>query len=228
MSSRSQITLQKAVSEFSGLIYEKGWVANHDGNISARLADEKRFMVTPTAESKRGVVPHDTLVVDMEGKRLSGRKRLFSEWHLHATCFKARPDVNAVIHAHPIYATAIGVAKASLGIPTLPEMVVSLGANIPTLDYAMPKSVAQEMALAQSLTQGDADGVLLSGNGVIVVGVDLEQAFLRLELIEHYAQILSVAASFGGAKPMPSQDVEALLAKRTAAGLGRAGRLQPN
>ena len=224
MSSRSQITLQKAVSEYSGLIYEKGWVANHDGNISARLADERRFMVTPTAESKRSVAPHDTLVVDIEGKRLSGRKRLFSEWHLHATCFRSRPDVNAVIHAHPIFATAMGVARASMGVPALPEMVVSLGANIPTIDYALPKSAAQEGALAQALTLGDADGVLLAGNGVIVVGVDLEQAFLRLELIEHYAQILSAAQAFGGVQPIPQQDVDALLAKRTAAGLGRLGR----
>ena len=224
MSARSQTTLQKNISAYSQLIYEKGWVANHDGNLSARLADNKRFMVTPTAESKRLIAPHDTLVVDIDGKRLSGRRRLFSEWHLHATCFKARPDVHAVIHAHPVYATALGVAGKGLGIPALPEMVVSLGANIPTLDYALPKSAAQEAELAHALTHGDADGVLLAGNGVITVGVDLEQAFLRLELIEHYAQILSVSQSWGGPKPIPDQDLKALLAKRSAAGLGRAGR----
>ena len=75
--SPSQTTLQKNISAYSQLIYEKGWVANHDGNLSARLADNKRFMVTPTAESKRLIAPHDTLVVDIDGKRLSGRRRLF-------------------------------------------------------------------------------------------------------------------------------------------------------
>ena len=224
MNARSQTTLQKAISAYSQLIYDKGWVANHDGNLSARLADNKRFMVTPTAESKRNIAPHDTLVVDITGKRLSGRRRLFSEWHLHATCFQARPDVNAVIHAHPVCATALGLTGKSLGVPALPEMVVSLGANIPTLDYALPKSAAQEAALAHALTNGDADGVLLAGNGVVTVGVDLEQAFLRLELIEHYAQIVNAAQSFGAIQPIPAEDLKQLLAKRTAAGLGRAGR----
>ena len=224
MSSRGQTVLQKSVSDYSQLIYQQGWVANHDGNVSARLADNLRFMATPTAESKRLIAPHDNIVVDIEGKRLYGRKRLFSEWHLHAVCYKARPDVNAVIHAHPVFATALGVSGGALGVPTLPEMVVSLGANIPTLDYALPKSAGQEAALAHALTDGDADGVLLAGNGVLTVGVDLEQAFLRLELIEHYAKILSAAHSFGRPHPIPVKDLEALLAKRTAAGLGKAAR----
>ena len=224
MTSRGQSVLQKSVSDYSKLIYEKGWVANHDGNVSARLADNQRFMATPTAESKRLIEPHDNIVVDIEGKRLSGRRRLFSEWHLHAVCYKARTDANAVIHAHPVHATALGVTGGSLGTPALPEMVVSLGANIPTLDYALPKSAAQETALAHALNEGDADGVLLAGNGVIVVGVDLEQAFLRLELIEHYARILGAASSYGRIQPIPAEDLKALLAKRTAAGLGRAGR----
>jgi len=224
MSPRSQTNLQKAISTYSQLVYDKGWVANHDGNLAARLSDNKRFMVTPTAESKRNIAPHDTLVVDIEGKRLSGRRRLFSEWHLHATCFRARPDVNAVIHAHPICATALGLTGKSLGVPALPEMIVSMGANIPTLSYALPKSAAQEAELAFALTHGDADGVLLPGNGVIAVGVDLEQAFLRLELIEHYAQILNAAQSFGHIQPIPAEDLKHLLAKRTAAGLGLAAR----
>ena len=177
-------------------------------NVSARLADNVRFMATPTAESKRLIEPHDNIVVDIEGKRLSGRRRLFSEWHLHAVCYRARPDVNAVIHAHPTNATALGLTGGNLGVPALPEMVVSLGANIPTLAYALPKSAAQEAELAHALTDGDADGVLLAGNGVIAVGVDLEQAFLRLELIEHYAGILAAASSF--VRALPPDDLKAL------------------
>ncbi len=216
--------LKRHLAEASHRMHAAGWVANHDGNASARLADGKRFLATPTAVSKRLVDAHDVLTVDIEGKVLSGRKRLFSEWHLHAVAFRARPDVGAVLHAHPPHATAFGVANKQLGVPALPEMIVSLGANIPTLEYALPKSAAQDAALARALGDGDADAVLLAGNGVVTVGVDLEQAFLRLELVEHYARILVAAAALGGPAPLPADDVKKLLEARTKAGLGKAFR----
>ncbi|OGQ19384.1 MAG: hypothetical protein A2138_08010 [Deltaproteobacteria bacterium RBG_16_71_12] len=215
---------KRQLAEVSRRLHAAGWVANHDGNASARLADGKRFLATPTAVSKRLVDAHDVLTVDVEGKLLSGRRRLFSEWHLHAAAYRARPDAGAVLHAHPPHATAFGVARRQLCAPALPEVVVSLGANVPTLDYAMPKSAAQDAALARALDDGDADAVLLAGNGVLVVGVDLEQAWLRLELVEHYARIVVAAAALGGPSPLPPEDVKKLLEARTKAGLGKAAR----
>lgn len=217
-------SLQRDVAEAARQLHAMGWVANHDGNVSARLSDGKRFLATPTATSKRVVDAHDIITVDIEGKILSGRKKLFGEWHLHAACFAARDDVRAVIHAHPPAATAFGVARKPLGAPPLPEMVVSLGVNVPLLDYAMPKSAAQDLALKRALTDGDADCVLLAGNGVVSVGADLEQALLRLELVEHWAKIAIAAAPLGGAQPLPADDVKKLLEARTKAGLGKAGR----
>lgn len=216
--------LKRQVAEVARALHDAHWVANHDGNVSARLADGKRFLATPTALSKRLVDAHDVLTVDLAGKVLGGRKRLFSEWHLHAAAYGARRDVGAVVHAHPPCATAVGVARKQLGVPPLPEMVVSLGANVPTLDYALPKSAAQDAALARALGDGDADAVLLAGNGVLTVGVDLEQAWLRLELVEHWARILVAAAPLGGATALPADDVKKLLDARTKAGLGRAAR----
>jgi L-fuculose-phosphate aldolase len=215
-------SVQRDVIDYAKLLHDAGWVANHDGNVSARLADGKRFVATPTATSKRMV--EDTIIVDVEGKVLSGRKKLFGEWHLHAACYKARPDVNAVMHAHPPSATAFGVARRALGVPPLPEIVVSLGANVPLLDYAMPKSPGQDVAIQKALTDGDADAFLLAGNGVVAVGADLEQAYLRLELVEHWAKILVAAASLGGAQALPADDVKKLLDARTKAGLGKAAR----
>lgn len=224
MSARGEGALQPLLARYARLLHEQGWVANHDGNASARLADDKRFLATPTALSKREVQPHDLLIVDVEGKVLSGRRRLFSEWHLHAACYKARPDVRAVLHAHPPHATAFGLARVPLGTPALPEMVVSLGASLPLLDYAPPKSPAQDEAIARALTDGDADALLLAGNGVLVVGADLEQAYLRLELVEHYAKILVAARALGGVTPLPAADVDKLLEARTKAGLGKKAR----
>ncbi len=216
--------LKRQVAEVARALHAAGWVANHDGNASARLADGKRFLATPTALSKRVVDAHDVLTVDVEGKVLSGRKRLFSEWHLHAAAYRARRDVAAVLHAHPPHATAVGLAGKQLGVPALPEMLVSLGANVPTLEYAPPKSASQDAALARALVDGDADAVLIAGNGVLTVGVDLEQAYLRLELVEHYARMVVAAAPLGGVRALPGDDVKRLLEARTKAGLGSAGR----
>jgi L-fuculose-phosphate aldolase len=215
---------QREVAAYARRLHESGWVANHDGNVSVRAADGRRFHATPTATSKRLVDAADIITVDIDGKVLSGRHKLFGEWHLHAACFKARPDVGAVIHAHPPHATAIGLARRSLGVPGLPEMIVSLGKNIPTLDYAPPKSASQDQALARALTDGDADAVLVAANGVVTVGVDLEQAYLRMELVEHYARMMVLAASLGGVTALPDTCVAKFLDARTKAGLGRAGR----
>lgn len=215
---------QREVAAYARALHAAGWVANHDGNVSLRASDGRRFYATPTATSKRSVDAADVITVDVEGKVLAGRRKLFGEWHLHAACFRARPDVGAVLHAHPPHATALGLARRSLGVPALPEMVVSLGRNIPTLDYAAPKSAAQDQAIARALTDGDADALLLAGNGVVAVGDDLEQAFLRLELVEHYARMVVLAAPLGGVTALPDGDVAKLLEARTQAGLGRAGR----
>ena len=217
---------QREVAAFARRLHDAGWVANHDGNVSLRASDGRRFHATPTATSKRLVDPESVITVDLDGKILAGRSKLFGEWHLHAACFRARADVVAVLHAHPPHATAIGLARKSLGVPALPEMVVSLGKNIPTLDYAPPRSASQDQALARALTEGDADAVLLAGNGVLAVGVDLEQAYLRMELIEHYARMVVLAAPLGGVTPLPEACVARFLDARTKAGLGRAGRAQ--
>lgn len=224
MNGRGEGALRPALTQYSHLLHASGYVANHDGNISARLPDQKRFLATPTAMSKREIAPYDLLIVDAGGKLLSGRRRIFSEWHLHAACYRARADVQVVMHAHPVHATALGLARQGVGVPALPEMLVSLGANIPLIEYALPKSPSQEEAIVNALTQGDADAMLLVGNGVITVGTDLEQAYLRLELVEHYARILAAAQTFGGVQPLPPGDVAKLLEARTKAGLGRAAR----
>src|SRR5262249_31790970 len=119
-------------------LHENGWVANHDGNVSVRL-NGNRLLITPTAVSKRDVDDSMLLVVDLEGKVLEGRRKPFSELELPLAMYRARPEAEAVIHAHPPCATAFGLANAELSPIAMPELVVSLGARIPTLPRAMPK-----------------------------------------------------------------------------------------
>ena len=212
--------LRQQLSAVCDAVWERGWVANHDGNLSARLP-RGRLMCTPTAVSKRGIKPNEMLVVDETGKQLSGKGRPFSELNLHLAFYHARPDVQAVLHAHPPTATGFGVSGRDLERPFLPEAVVSIGPMVPTVPLAMP-GIEAVQALAPYLDEYDA--LLLAGNGVITCGADVEMAYLRMELVEQLARVSLVAQQLGGANALPPRFLEPLLAARARAGLGPEAR----
>jgi L-fuculose-phosphate aldolase len=213
--------LRQQVVQTSLRLHQAGWVANHDGNVSVRLTGE-RFLITCTAISKAEVDDAALLVVDAQGKVLEGRRKPFSELDLHLAAYRARPDVAAVLHAHPPYATATGLVGQALDCPAMPEAVVSLGPVVPLALRALPKSENGAKQVAELFAEHDA--VLLSGNGALTVGDDLSQALLRMELVEHLAKIMSLARGMGTVRPLSAGELDALLAARTKAGLGPAGR----
>jgi len=202
--------LRREMVATSRKVHTRGWVANHDGNISARL-NGGRLLATPTAVSKGDVVPEWLIVVDSSGTVVEGTRRAFSELALHRAAYQARPDIGVVIHAHPPTATGFAVAGIELGHPFMAEPVVSLGPAIPTVPYFAPGAVGLDEAIGRAL-QG-ADVILLAQHGVLAVGGNLEQAFLRLELVEHLAQIGLVARQLGGVTPLPQGDVAQLIKK---------------
>ena len=207
--------LKRQVSQYSLLLHERGRVANHDGNVSARLPDGG-FAITPTAVSKRACPPDSIVVCGADGKPRS-RGRPPSEVALHVGAYRARPKVNAVIHAHPPYASAFALARRPLSV-AMPEVVVSLGHEIPLAPMALPKDPAVADVAATALSVADA--VLLTANGVLVVGEDLEQAYLRCELVEHYARIVSIAGCIGGVVDLEPAATNKMLELRHKAGLG--------
>jgi L-fuculose-phosphate aldolase len=212
--------LPKVKSELaatSQALHARGWVANHDGNISVRLTGD-RLLITPTAVSKAAVDESMLLIVDLDGKVLEGRLKPFSELELHLAAFRARPEVEVVLHAHPPHATAWGLVGQELSPVAMPEIVVSLGDRIPTLPRAMPRTAEAVTLVEAAASQFDA--MLLQGNGALTLGVDLEQALLRMELVEHYARILTAARALGPVPPLPPGDVAKLLEARKKAGLG--------
>jgi L-fuculose-phosphate aldolase len=214
----------EALARFARDLHARGWVANHDGNASLR-DDDGRFIVTPTAISKRLIEADDCLVIDRGGTVLRGRHRLFSEWSLHRALYDARPDAKAVLHAHPPYASGLALAGGELGAVASAEVVVSLGDFIPTVPFAMPGSEELEPAVAAVAERHDV--MLLERHGVLCLGDDLEMAYLRLELVEHYARQVLVARQLGGERPLAPAQVEKLLAARTRAGLGPQARGLP-
>ncbi|MBJ94536.1 MAG: hypothetical protein CMP23_08675 [Rickettsiales bacterium] len=202
----------------SHALHKRAWVANHDGNVSVRLA-ESRFLVTPTGLSKGDIRESWLAVVDQDGKVAEGEARPPSEFALHLGVYEERPDVGAVVHAHPPYATALSCAGQSLQT-FLPEAIVSIGLSVPLTEFALPYG-AEGAAPIRALIGGH-DALLLDRHGVITVGPNLEFALLRMELVEHMARIHNLAQVHGGVRALPEWILEPLLAKRRKAGLGLA------
>ncbi len=218
----NEVRVRRAIAEACRAIHARGWVANHDGNVSARVAPG-RIVCTPTAVSK-GAIDEDLLiVVDGEGRLVAGRLKPFGEINLHLAVYAARADVQAVLHAHPPHATALGVAGHEI-VPFLAEAVVSLGTRVPLVPFAMPGADA---ASAISPYLGEFDAVLLEAHGTLGWGESVEQALLRTELVEHLARIQLLGATVGPQRALGEAEVKRLLEARTKAGLGPAGRRRP-
>lgn len=212
---------RESILHYTQLIYQKGWVANHEGNLTCRLGTE-RFLSTPTAFSKADIAERDLIEIDRDRTVLRGFRRPFSEFQLHRAIYDARPDVNAVIHAHPLNATAFSVLGRGLDRAIIAESVVSIGPGIPCVPFAMPGSAEERDIVSRFATRYDV--LILGNHGVIAFGDDLEQAFLRLEYCEHLAQIERMAMSMGSVRYLGWRDVEVLLDRRKAAGLGPEAR----
>ena len=195
------------VAQISRRLHAAGWVANHDGNVSVRLGRD-RFLITPTATSKLEVQESMLVVVDGAGKVVEGTRKPPGETELHLAAYRARPDVHAVVHAHPPYATAFGAAGVPLEPVCLPEAVVSLG-RVPTAPFALPKTPLATEAVARCASEWDS--MLLPGNGVLTLAPELALAYLRMELVEHLAQVLHHARALGGARELPAEELAKLL-----------------
>ena len=210
-----------AIVDYSKLVYEKGWVANHEGNLSTRISDNQ-YLATPTSFSKRDVTERDLIVVDEEGALIRGFRRPFSEFALHKIVYQTRSDVGAVIHAHPPHSTAFSIVGRGLERPVLCEQVVSIGPTVPLVPFAVPKTDFFTASLVPFLEKFDV--LILENHGVISCGVDLEQAFLRLEYCESLAKIQAIAAPLGNIRYLTWNEIQPLLDSRKKAGLGPEAR----
>jgi L-fuculose-phosphate aldolase len=207
--------LAAAVAEVSRRLAVNGWVANHDGNVTARLDDS--LLATPTALAKAEVTSELVLTLDMQGNRIAGIGKPFSEIALHLAAYSCRPGTMAVVHAHPPLATARGLTGGDLRV-FLPEAVISIGDVVPVARYAMPGAPESVQALQEALSRSDV--VMVPGNGAWSVGRDLSEAYLRLELLEHLLKIEFYARAMGPMMEIPADDRSKLLEKRASLGLG--------
>lgn len=203
------------------LIYEKGWAAMNDGNVSVRLADD-RILCTPTAVSKGMITADDLIACDMEGNKVEGERERTSEIAMHITIYSMRDDIRAVVHAHPPVATGFAAAGRALDKALLPEVIIQLGA-VPLAAYGLPGTPALSDGMIPYIPQYDA--LLLENHGCTSYGRDVWEAFFRMEMVEHFARITFVAEMLGGARPLPREEVEKLIAARARYNVtSRAGR----
>jgi len=213
MTSFNQIA--SSIVEVGKLMYQKGWVAANDGNISVRL-DRERIMCTPTGVSKGMMRPEDMLIVDLDGRKLEGERACTTEIQMHCTVYRLRPDVNSVVHAHPPVSTGFAVAGRALNLAILPEAVVTLG-TVPLADYGLPGTPELSSQLVPYIPNHDA--LLMANHGVVCYGETLEKAFFRLETVEHLSRISLVAEMLGGPRLLPRREVDRLMAARSRYGI---------
>ncbi len=205
------------------LIYDKGWVAMNDGNVSIRL-DDDRILCTPTAISKGFVQPEDLIICDLKGCRVEGKRDGTSEIAMHLTIYSLRPDVRSIVHAHPPTATGFASAGRALDKAMLPEVVIQLGA-VPLASYGLPGTPALSDGMLPYIPQYDA--ILLENHGCTAYGRDVWEAFFRMEMVEHFARITFVAEMLGGAQALPREEVEKLFAARARYNVNSKAKMEP-
>jgi L-fuculose-phosphate aldolase len=194
------------IVRYAQMLHAQGFVAATDGNLSVRL-DSRRVMVTPTGFSKGSLQPEDMVVVDMQGRKVSGSHNPTSEIGMHLTIYQMRADVGAVVHAHPCTATGFASAGIALDEPLCSEIVVTLG-SVPLAPYATTGTAELSRSLAPFIQ--DHQAILMANHGVVTYGADLQQAYMRMEAVEHYAKIVLVARQLGGTKLLNSCEIERL------------------
>jgi L-fuculose-phosphate aldolase len=197
---------RQEIVKYSHKVQQYGYVSATDGNLSVRL-DENRILITPSGLEKGEMTLEAPIIVDMEGNKLEGDGKPSSEGKMHIEVYKLRPDVNAVIHAHPPKCIAFTIAGQPVDTCLLPEVVVTLGA-VPTSRYATPTTDEVPDSIREYIMKSDA--VMLSRHGSLTVGADLKSAFKILEKMEHSATIAIYARLLGGPVPFSNSELQKL------------------
>jgi len=184
-------------------LYEKGFVTANDGNVSARLPNGN-VLTTPTSLNKGRVSENDLVEVTLTGSPVGSGSIPSSELGMHLFIYQQRVDVNAVVHAHPTYATAFATARIPLDQPLYPEVIFGLG-TIPLADFATPSTREVADSIAPFVQTSSA--ILLTNHGVVAFGENLDDAYFKMEKVEHAAHITFVARMLGGEKNLTVEQV---------------------
>jgi len=215
----TELDLRKAICEAGRRMYAKNLTVATDGNISAKLGPD-RYLCTPSGVSKGFMDPRDILIADGKGRKVAGNGRVTTEFFTHLAAYEERPDVNAVIHAHPPKAIGFTLAGVSLADCVLPEVVYSIG-GVPTTSYATPATREGGEVVREHIRNCDA--LMMDRHGALTVGISVWDALFKMEKIEHAAETLLTARLLGNVRRLEPTEVEKLYDVRVDYGVpGRA------
>jgi L-fuculose-phosphate aldolase len=209
MGVESENCIRQEICRFGRMLHGRGYVAGTDGNISVRLSHDL-VLCTPTSLCKGMMEPEDLVIVDLEGHQMNGTRHPSSELGMHLLFYSMRPDIRAVVHAHPPTATGFAAAGISLEEALVAEVVTALG-KIPLASYGMPGTHELPDALRPLIPNHDA--ILMAHHGVVTCGHSLLRAYMKMECVEHYASVALVARQLG-AQPLPEEEVRRLMEAR--------------
>ncbi len=199
--------IKQEICDIGDRIYNKGFAAANDGNISYRIS-ENEVVCTPTLMTKGYMKPEDLCIVDMDANQLSGRRKRTSEVKLHLAIMKARPEIKSVVHCHPPHATAFGVAGEPVPQCVLPEVEIFLG-DVPITKYAIPGS--QEFADTILPFVKQSNVIILGNHGTVSFGETVERAYWWTEILDAYCRILMLAKGLGRVNYFTEPEANALL-----------------
>ena len=194
------------IVEVGRRLHARGFIAANDGNISVRL-DETRLLTTPTGVSKGFMTPDMLVMTDLQGVKLAGGRSPSSELLMHLAVYELRPEIKAVVHAHPPTATGFAVAGIPLDRAVLAEVVTTLG-SIPIAEYGTPSTPELADAVRQFIKVHD--GLLLANHGALTVADELLAAYYKMETLEHFARISLVARLLGRERLLSREEVARL------------------
>lgn len=199
----------KELARIANALHDKGLVTGRSGNISAMHEDI--LWITPTGYAMKDVQPENLVMIWPDGRVIAGEGLApSSESAMHRRIYEARPDVQAVVHAHPIKASALAVAHQPLDTPLLSEIVLTLG-TVPVVPFQPPGSEALADSVAEALKTHDA--VMMANHGVTTVGRTLADAYYNMELVETFAEIYLTAHQLGNPQPLTPEQIRATVAQ---------------
>lgn len=214
---QSEKEIKQQICDIGKRIYARNMVAANDGNISVKLSDHE-YLCTPTGVSKGFMTPDFICKVDEKGNVIEANEgfRPSSEIKMHMRVYAKRPDVGSVVHAHPNYATSFAIAGQPLSVPIMPEAVISLGC-VPLAPYGTPSTNEVPDSIEDYLD--DFDAVLLENHGALTWSADLLSAYMKMESLEFYAELLFKSKMIGEPTEFTKQQIADLVKIRQKMGM---------
>jgi len=218
-----EIRLRQGICRFGKLCYDRGYIVGADGNLSARLSDGT-FLITPAGAMKGFLEPHHIAHIDASGSVVDDGPHASTEAGIHLAAYEERPEMKAMVHAHPPHAVAMTIAGVDLQMPIIPEIIVTIG-GIPTAPYGTPGTPELPDSIRAIIRCSDV--LIMQNHGSVCVGANLMDAYKKLDMLEHTAKILWLAHVVkGGLEPLPPEAVQKLLASRRLLGIRTTNTLE--